>query len=416
MTRIEKTGTRPVHVLSVSMPRSGHHLFTSILQEILGQSFSHCEFYTPPECCGHIPCSSVNGTRGVRLFLQKSHDLDFNHPVDTSATLQLIQHRRPIPRLLSHYATHIEIGGKDSDEAFRAFVADRAVYSIRFYRKWLIDDLDVRFVLDYDSLCADPGRWVRKFLSFCRIDADTADINTAVAKMIKLRGGNSQFRFRSVESYERYDPDWFALVEHFIVTGCNGYHPAPQVPAPTLTKPQSNLFRELQKAIDQSDWAKARGLAHVLLVQKQLRPAGSPQVSNRGRHAPAAERQAIILEANALEAKRDAYIEERHSLAAEPTALVREKAAELDIDRDRLAAERDGYAQELYESNRHASFLAGERQRLLDDNSARRAEIGALHAEVAALRAQISGVYASTSWRISRPVRGLKQLLTRRRS
>lgn len=72
-----------LHLLSKSLPRSGHHHLVGILKQLYGKAFEYCEYYQPSEetCCKQQPCikfcniSRVTGnTRQVTM--QKSHDFD----------------------------------------------------------------------------------------------------------------------------------------------------------------------------------------------------------------------------------------------------------------------------------------------------------------------------------------------------
>lgn len=73
----------------------------------------------------------------------------------------------------------------------------------------------------------------------------------------------------------------------------------------------------------------------------------------------------------------------------------------------RLAIERDAWMQELFESNRYCADLVQTRQMLLDDKQR-------LEGEKVQMHNQIQAMYASTSWKFSRPVRAFGKLLGRR--
>jgi chromosome segregation ATPase len=97
-------------------------------------------------------------------------------------------------------------------------------------------------------------------------------------------------------------------------------------------------------------------------------------------------------------------------------------------------AERDAYAQELFETNRYAGELTAQRQALIDrEKAALDREKAALDREKAALdrvqaaldrvqaaddRVQaaddrIAAIHASTSWRLTKPIRFAKRQLWR---
>lgn len=82
-----ESGRRPefVHLLSKSLPRSGHHHSAAVLDKLYGSAFEYCEFYQPSEtdCCKRQPCrrfcSSERMRNGQRhVSMQKSHDYQLN--------------------------------------------------------------------------------------------------------------------------------------------------------------------------------------------------------------------------------------------------------------------------------------------------------------------------------------------------
>jgi hypothetical protein len=87
-----------VLLIGVSMPRAGHHFVARLLQALYGDDLFYCERYSEPDCCQAVPC----GQRGTRpVTYQKSHDFDVNIPTDIPDATYLIQHRTPVPLLLS---------------------------------------------------------------------------------------------------------------------------------------------------------------------------------------------------------------------------------------------------------------------------------------------------------------------------
>ncbi len=119
------------------------------------------------------------------------------------------------------------------------------------------------------------------------------------------------------------------------------------------------------------------------------------QVAAFSRNASDAERQRAD-----AERRQDAASGELRALKAQITAAQADAAGR----EAALAAERDHAVQEMWESNRLAGVLASDRQKLLD-------QIGQVDlARQAVPGAELAAVYASTSWRITAPVRALKRL------
>ena len=105
------------------------------------------------------------------------------------------------------------------------------------------------------------------------------------------------------------------------------------------------------------------------------------------------QRQALADHAAAVEGQ----------LAAAAGGLVT-TAEQLDKERltaERMTAERNHATQEMWESNRVAVVLAADRQKLLDQLNERGPEVAS---------AQLRAVYASTSWRVTAPLRALVRI------
>ena len=109
---------------------------------------------------------------------------------------------------------------------------------------------------------------------------------------------------------------------------------------------------------------------------------------------------ALKEQTEALEA--DLRREAERAAAAEQK--VTDAATQLEEVRATLTAELDHATQEMWESNRLASTLASDRQSLLDQLNTR-TELAA-----ASSSAELRAVYASTSWRLTAPLRALVRM------
>jgi hypothetical protein len=83
----------------------------------------------------------------------------------------------------------------------------------------------------------------------------------------------------------------------------------------------------------------------------------------------------------------------------------------LEAELRRVAAERDAFEQEVFETDRYAAHVSHERQNLFWRNEALQAELAAATEALEQHRRTLAAIYASTSWKFSRPVRALKKLL-----
>ncbi len=88
------------HLLSVSLPRSGHHVIEKVMAGLFQDRFVYCEFYGPPNCCHKIPCSKIRDheAAGKLVVIQKTHDHQLCDPIPTSLDGILVQVREPIAR------------------------------------------------------------------------------------------------------------------------------------------------------------------------------------------------------------------------------------------------------------------------------------------------------------------------------
>jgi len=144
--------------------------------------------------------------------------------------------------------------------------------------------------------------------------------------------------------------------------------------------------------------------------------------------AGTAERE---LQANAALETAQAHLSESRSALADSVARTEQVNAALLMAKEELAAqclrtiesqeevarasaERDAWMQELFEVNRHAAYLTQVRQNLLDDMQRAVANEQKKDADVEQLHSLIRAMYASTSWKLTRPVRAIRELLDRR--
>ncbi len=124
-------------VVSVSIPRSGHHMLQRILSAYFEPRFHYCETYLAADCCRTFPCRRDHGENAV--FLQKTHDFNGKVPILRHA-LYLVQVRHIVPQTLSYFdywLSHESTAGLDSEEAFGAFALDRLRRYKSFFGRWV---------------------------------------------------------------------------------------------------------------------------------------------------------------------------------------------------------------------------------------------------------------------------------------
>lgn len=143
--------------VSVSLPRSGHHLLMRILDRYFQERFHYCEFYTIDDCCKAIPCVRQHGKEAI--FVQKTHDFEFETPILPSQAY-LVQVRHIVPQILSHFdywARDPRSTDRDSIDCFRSFAVDRLRYYKSFFERWVYGATagNVKLVV-YDRILSRP--------------------------------------------------------------------------------------------------------------------------------------------------------------------------------------------------------------------------------------------------------------------
>lgn len=176
-------------IQNVSVPRSGHQLLIKYLANYFDRSsdepdwsngllragpFTYCESYLH---CGVTPCPNPSVT------LQKSHDLELGEVQYHADRRYIIQTRRPLPAITSHYLFSVAHGRRDSRHSWERFFRKTLAYWEAFQKKWVLPSRPNVLVLEYDQLVADPFRHLQEVLSFCeyedRVDCDWLSSVTA---------------------------------------------------------------------------------------------------------------------------------------------------------------------------------------------------------------------------------------------
>jgi Glycosyltransferase 61/Domain of unknown function (DUF4214) len=264
-----------IHVLGVSMPRSGHHLLEMILRNTLEHQFRYCEFYEN-DCCKTIPCKSPSIKQRAfdGLFLQKSHDFDFKDPIEVLGTRRVIQYRHPIPRSLSNYELHLQGGFIDNLETFRKFLVEEARYFIRFYTKWIVPHSPNFFFLTYEELTADPVKSLELFFRYLSTPVDSNLLSTGVGKSIGLRGrDNVPFSPANVSNHRYGKEPVLANFEDIIVKNCPGYYPMRYFSNNDSVNSLIGRIFYIRQAIDAGD----RDRALALLALAKSEDPGDPE-------------------------------------------------------------------------------------------------------------------------------------------
>lgn len=257
------------HILAVSMPRSGHHLFEQILHETFGSKMQYCEFYDAL-CCQKIPCQrgSFGSFDTERIFfMQKSHDWHFSDPLDMQGTHRLVQYRSPVPRVLSAFEISVGAGGTDTPRAFVEYLVNDAWYFWRFYKKWIEPRCTKFFLLTYEELTADPLKSLSEFFTFLEMPIDPQIATQAVERCMRWRA-RSGIRFARADVYAHRYASLPVLTnfEDIVIRNCPGYYPARYFPE--VGNSDESLIGaafNAKMAIHKQDWGAAAAITEDAL-------------------------------------------------------------------------------------------------------------------------------------------------------
>lgn len=198
---------RPTYLIGTSIPRSGHHFLERLLKSTLKNRLHYCETYKDADCCHSVPCS----VEGFDVLYQKSHDFEMTLPIlngySDRPVYYIIQYREPIPSVLSDRElfcnAHPEFAGDKKN--YMIFLADKLIYSKRFYEKWILSNKDNFFKLNYSFLSEKPAEAVSKLLSFIKIEHDFKEILSAVIEVVDKGDSNQLHIPRSILDSKYYD-------------------------------------------------------------------------------------------------------------------------------------------------------------------------------------------------------------------
>lgn len=210
-------------VVSVSIPRSGHHLLVQLLWNYFKFGrFLYCEAYTTEGCCGRIPCTAVSERAKVelgtdlhlRLFMQKSHDLNNEVAPDPNARY-LVQIRDPAQAAIGYLRWEMTHGWKENFSLgeIPKSLFDFLCYYIRFYHKWCAPIVEHgkpdRHVIYYEQLIGSQAQArseVLGMLEWLNLPIDDEAMDYSLNKSLGVDAHSREAR--SLED-RRYDVDYY---------------------------------------------------------------------------------------------------------------------------------------------------------------------------------------------------------------
>ena len=139
--------------VNASFPRSGNHLLLELLERVYPEgTVRACDTHEEPWRRIGV-CAETN--------LQKTHDLKLDEPV-LADHVHLVQVRYPVESIVSWYRMATASGLTDTPENWQLYAMRVASFWLRFYRKWVLDPVPNRVLVDYASLVDDTAGTLRR--------------------------------------------------------------------------------------------------------------------------------------------------------------------------------------------------------------------------------------------------------------
>lgn len=203
-------------VVSVSFPRSGHHLLERCLRGLFPGEVQYCDYYRH---CRHSPCLEA------RTNLQKCHDFDLRLE-RAPGWMYVIQYRHPLEAIVSWYEAELRHRHKarpgeprlrkafkltflqDSEIYWRFFLAKYVRFWRRFVEKWALAPPPGAWLLSYGDLVRQPIDQLQRIAAVVATGEPPgrADVERVVREQ---RIGER----RSIREFRYYDERQFAQIE-----------------------------------------------------------------------------------------------------------------------------------------------------------------------------------------------------------
>lgn len=182
----------------VSFPRSGHHLLERLLHSYFGdERWRYCESYED---------SGRTLDNDPETNFEKTHDLDLATEARDDRHY-LVQIRYPIESLVSWYRWSCDRqGAEDSPGAWVNFAIQRSAFWMMFYRKWVLNHVPNRLIVNYADLVGAPAETVMRVVQFLGDDAPDRTRIEAICDAADI-GVKHHFR-----GFKHYGPEFFNML------------------------------------------------------------------------------------------------------------------------------------------------------------------------------------------------------------
>jgi hypothetical protein len=257
----------------MTFPRSGHGLLHRLLDRYFDSgALAYCEMYDDPR---------RRMEAEPRTNFQKNHDFDLDTPVRADRQY-LVQVRAPIESIVSWYLYACDRGlVADARDAWKIWAVEKASFWMRFYRRWVLDDVPRRLVVNYADLVAAPEVTLARVVRFLADEAPDAARIAASCRAEPIA------RRADVRDFRHYGASFFATLAGLFaaVPGIDHVHGR-------LTVPGRGPEDPLRRAADRGA-VRMRALAAELVeiagslaAASAARSAGGERTADRADRAP----------------------------------------------------------------------------------------------------------------------------------
>lgn len=200
-----------MNIVGVSTPRAGHHVLEHALVGLLQDDLGYCSDFAHGTCCPKLPCERRTG----RFFLTKSHDYDLALAPDVPGVLYLVQDREPQGRIRSTAElikkNRAESWPIESREFAAWWLAQQAVYCVRFRRKWIGSAPANAVIVEYDELVEGMPEVLRRVTRALGLDFARELLEEVAARSsASVAGTHLHFRPRKDAGDQLIPPELLA--------------------------------------------------------------------------------------------------------------------------------------------------------------------------------------------------------------
>lgn len=214
-------GSRLVrNVVSVSFPRSGHHLLERCLRGIFPGQVAYCDYYRH---CRTSPC--IDG----RTNLQKCHDFNLRL-TRAPGWIYVVQYRHPLEAIVSWYEAELRHRHKyrpgetrlrkavkltflqDSELYWQFFLAKYVRFWRRFVEKWVMTPPEGALLLSYRDFVQNPVESLTRIVEAVATEAPPQ--RAAIEAVVREQKIGER---RSIRDFRYYDARRFARIEDGIL-------------------------------------------------------------------------------------------------------------------------------------------------------------------------------------------------------